>query len=81
MQIAQKLIDREHPVRDTPLSVTLPFMARYLKCCLCCFCCLPEHVRKANPDEWEYDPLQTALDVQRMAEELDADDEAEEKHD
>ena len=74
MQIAQKLVEREHPVRDTPISVTLPFLARYLKCCLCCFCCLPEHVRKAEPDEWVFEPLQTALEVQRIAEGLDADD-------
>ena len=63
MQIAQKMIDREHPVRDTPIHVTLPFIARYLKCCLCC-CCLPKHVRRADPnDVWVFDPLQTALDV------------------
>lgn len=67
MGMAQKLIDREHPAKDTPLTLTLPFM-KYCKCCLCCFCCLSKHVRRDtvedSEDGDEVDPLRIAFTMQ-----------------
>lgn len=67
--MARKLIDREHPVKDTPVTITLPFM-KFCKCFLCCFCCLPKHVRQDPADDEEveevFDPLQSAFDLRSL---------------
>ena len=42
MDMAQKLIDKEHPLKDIPIWVTLPFLKSVKKWLPKCMLCEPE---------------------------------------
>jgi len=61
MEMAQKLIDREHPIRDTLITVTLPFLkpvSKWLPKCML------RQSEAAAVEEIKYDPFKAIADLE-----------------